>query len=895
MKTFGKTWWGRKWLDAFIGIDDKERIDRGRAYSNAGYVLNIAVNENIVKASVAGSRPKPYKVKISLRPFGEAEKSKIIKILELEPSIVLSLIKREITESLFNKFFEEKISLFPKDWKDIYSSCSCPDWGTPCKHVAAVIYFIAGEIDRNPFFMFEIKGCDLLNLISEGSNKRLGNSQDIPLELSSSEKKYKLYLAIEDENQKFTLRLQIETAEQKIPIDLKVFLQTASSEKKLSILSNIAILCKYIPKIENSIDQDLTVNYSLKEFAPLFLNILPILKTLGIDTILPKTLKNIFDPKVNISINGSINSNKKQRGLRLSEVLDFDWIISVGDNRIEVDEFKKLVKNSNQLVRLIDGYMIMDDAKIESILKKIENPPKKLSRNELLQAMLAGKFEESYIENNSYIEDCLNTIREVKSIDIPKNLNATLRPYQERGFQWMVTNIQNNFGSILADDMGLGKTLQAITVLLYLKNSGELTSKSKAIIVVPTGLIINWQRELQRFAPDIKIYTFHGKEKTISEDCDLVLTTYGTLRSEKKEFQENGWFLFIIDEAQNIKNSNTEQSKAIKAISSKYKIALSGTPVENRLSEYWSIFDFVNKGYLGSLKSFQNNFSDPIEKHRCKETLENFKKVTSPFIMRRLKSDKSVISDLPSKIEKNIYCSLNSEQAAIYQEVVEFYTVEMAKESPLGQHKKHRLALILKMLTALKQICNHPSNYTKSKDIRVDESGKLQTLIEIVNQILMNSDEKIIIFTQFTEMGEILSQVLKNTFEIDIPFLYGGLDLKARDKMILEFQNSLQKRILLISLKAGGTGLNLVEANHVIHYDLWWNPAVENQATDRAYRIGQNKNVIVYRLISIGTLEEQIDNIISNKRELANLTVSSGESWITKMSNDDLKEIIKLR
>lgn len=895
MTTFGKTWWGRKWLDAFIGIDDKDRLDRGRAYANAGYVLNISVNGSFVKANVTGSRPKPYRIKISLKPFGEAEKSKIIKILELEPSIILSLMKREITESLFNKFFREKISLFPKDWRDISSSCSCPDWGTPCKHVAAVIYFIAGEIDRNPFFIFEIKGCDLLNLIYEGSNKRLWNAQDIPLELSSSEKKYKLYLAIEDDNQKFTLRLQIETAEQKIPIDLKVFLQTASSEKKLAILSNIAILCKYIPKIENSIDQDLTVNYSLKEFAPLFLNILPILKTLGIDIILPKTLKNIFDPKVNISINGSINSTKKQRGLRLSEVLDFDWSISVGDNKIEVDEFKELVKNSDQLVRLIDGYMIMDDVKIQSILKKIENPPKKLSKNELLQAILAGKFEESYIENNSYIEDCLNTIREVKSIDIPKNLNAILRPYQERGFQWMVTNIQNNFGSILADDMGLGKTLQAITVLLYLKNNRELTSESKAIIVVPTGLIINWQRELQRFAPDIKIYTFHGKEKTISEDCDIVLTTYGTVRSEKKEFQKNRWFLFIIDEAQNIKNSNTEQSKAIKSISSQYKIALSGTPVENRLSEYWSIFDFVNKGYLGSLKSFQNNFSDPIEKHRCKETLDKFKKVTSPFIMRRLKSDKSVISDLPSKIEKNIYCSLNPEQAAIYQEVVDFYTVEMAKESPLGQHKKHRLALILKMLTALKQICNHPSNYTKSKDIRVDESGKLQTLIEIVNEILMNSDEKIIIFTQFTEMGEILSKSLKNIFEIDIPFLYGGLDLKARDTMILEFQSDLQKRILLISLKAGGTGLNLVEANHVIHYDLWWNPAVENQATDRAYRIGQNRNVMVYRLISIGTLEEQIDNIISNKKELANLTVSSGESWITKMSNDDLREIIKLR
>jgi SNF2 family DNA or RNA helicase len=454
-------------------------------------------------------------------------------------------------------------------------------------------------------------------------------------------------------------------------------------------------------------------------------------------------------------------------------------------------------------------------------------------------------------------------------------------------------NIKLGFGSILADDMGLGKTLQVVAVILALKNDGVFNNGQKVLIIAPTSLLSNWQKEFEKFAPSVRLFVYHGqnrKDEPIPNNIDVLITSYGLVRRDMKELNKDQWFLIVIDEAQNIKNPKTAQSKSIKCVNAMHKIAMSGTPVENRLTEYWSIFDFTNKSYLGTQKTFVRRYASPIERNRDAHSLELFKKVTSPFILRRLKSDKSIISDLPEKVENNRYCSLSDQQAALYQGVVNNSLNEI--EASAGITRK---GLILSMINALKQICNHPSQYTKLKSASIDQSGKTGLLEEILCEIDESSSEKVIIFTQYTEMGRILVDLIGDRFHCDVPFLHGGLNRTKRDQIVNDFQTKFSTRILLVSLKAGGTGLNLTAANHVIHYDLWWNPAVETQATDRAFRIGQTRNVMVHRFLTKGTFEERIDDMISSKRDLANLAVVSGESFVTDMTTRQLEELVALR
>ena len=437
--------------------------------------------------------------------------------------------------------------------------------------------------------------------------------------------------------------------------------------------------------------------------------------------------------------------------------------------------------------------------------------------------------------------------------------------------------------------MGLGKTLQVIATLLKLKEEGKL-EKQKALAIVPTTLITNWVKEIEKFAPDLRTHIYHGSNRTLDplKEADVLITTYGVARSETAKLQKQKWLVVVIDEAQNIKNPTTAQTKAVKKIKANLKIAMSGTPVENRLSEYWSIFDFTNKGYLNSLKKFSEEYARPIEVDKDQGQLDKFRKVTSPFILRRVKSDKSIIKDLPDKIEQDQFCELSPEQTAIYQNVIDttMKTIEVAE----GINRK---GLVLKLITALKQICNHPKQFLKKGKGDANLSGKAKLLLELLRQILSNG-EKTLIFTQYQTMGNILVDILKEEFDLEVPFLHGGVSRKKRDEMVEDFQNNRTTRILILSLKAGGTGLNLTAANNVIHYDLWWNPAVEAQATDRAYRIGQTKNVIVHRFITQGTFEEKINELLMQKKELANLTVTNGEKWIGDFSNEELKELVAL-
>ena len=339
----------------------------------------------------------------------------------------------------------------------------------------------------------------------------------------------------------------------------------------------------------------------------------------------------------------------------------------------------------------------------------------------------------------------------------------------------------------------------------------------------------------------------------------------------------------------NIKNEKTKQTKAIKSIKAKHHIALSGTPIENRLSDYWSIFDFTNKGYLGNIKDFRKTYIAPIENHRDKKILNNLKMITQPFILRRLKTNKEIINELPEKISSDIYCNLTTKQATLYRETLNVH-MESIKETE-GIARRGR---VLELITALKQICNHPTQYIKSGTPNINDSGKMQLLINQLETILEN-DEKVLIFTQYVKTGHIIKNLVEKHFDTKVLFLHGSLSRKTRDKQITNFQEDPSYKIFILSLKAGGTGLNLTAANNVIHYDLWWNPAVEDQATDRAYRIGQESNVMVYRLITTGTFEKKINEMIDDKRELAEITISDGGTFITEMSDEKLNEILKLR
>ncbi len=471
----------------------------------------------------------------------------------------------------------------------------------------------------------------------------------------------------------------------------------------------------------------------------------------------------------------------------------------------------------------------------------------------------------------------------------PAGLQATLRPYQQRGYAWLWRNASLGLGSVIADDMGLGKTLQVLALLLRLKQDGALAD-GRALVVVPTSLLTNWQKEAERFTPGLSVAVFHGAKRELSKARpDVLLTTYGVARSEAATLKTMTWRIVVVDEAQNIKNPAAAQAKAVKAIPAASHVAMSGTPVENRLLEYWSIMDFAQRGYLGGPTHFAREYATPIQTHRDAAAAERLRKVIAPFMLRRLKSDKTVISDLPDKIEQDQYCTLSRAQAALYETVVREGMKAIAGESDTFQ----RQGLVLQLILALKQVCNHPAHYLKQGAADPAASGKAERLLDLLHEIT-SGQEKALVFTQFREMGDLLVRMLRDVQGREPLFLHGGVARAKRDQLVERFQNEPGQRVFLLSLKAGGTGLNLTAASHVVHFDLWWNPAVEAQATDRSHRIGQRRKVQVHRFITRGTFEERINDMIRSKRELAELTVGTGETWVGQLPTEELKALFQL-
>ncbi|MGM9932112.1 DEAD/DEAH box helicase [Pradoshia sp.] len=632
-----------------------------------------------------------------------------------------------------------------------------------------------------------------------------------------------------------------------------------------------------------------------------------VLHMLGAEILLPSWWQAIKDAKVTMRAKVK-NTSRRKSFVGINALLDYNWRFSVNGANVSEDEFNKLVEEKRRLMYVQGRWVRLDPAFMRRMQElKREADERGIRMMDLLNQELTQDDDEEAVDEDQYarIQFELNndlkrfmtkirSLTDIPLIDVPDTFHGSLRPYQQQGMSWLLFLREYGFGACLADDMGLGKTIQLISYLLAVREKNG-PSTSPALIVCPTSVLGNWQKEIERFAPDFKVHLHYGSSRKKGEHftggfagADVVLTSYGLLHQDEEEFLSITWDAVVLDEAQNIKNSHTKQSRTARKLQGRQHIALTGTPMENRLSELWSIFDFINKGYLGSQAHFDKHFAAPIEKDGDKKKIASLQKLIQPFLLRRTKKDEEVALNLPDKLEQKEFVTLTTEQAALYEQLVKD-TLEKIEQLSGFERK----GLILQMLTKLKQICDHPALYMKEEAPThiLHRSGKMEKLIELLDAVY-EQDESALIFTQYIEMGNMIKHVAERRYGHKVPFLNGSAGKKQRDDMVSAFQEG-KYPILLLSLKAGGTGLNLTAANHVIHYDRWWNPAVENQATDRAYRIGQTRFVHVHKMVASGTLEEKIDAMLEKKQSLNDEIVQS-DNWITELSGDELKELLVL-
>ncbi|MBE9002548.1 DEAD/DEAH box helicase [Nostoc sp. LEGE 12447] len=625
----------------------------------------------------------------------------------------------------------------------------------------------------------------------------------------------------------------------------------------------------------------------------------------GLGVILPPSLANREGWANRLGLKITAETPKKKQGrLGLQSLLNFQWQLAIGGQTISKAEFDKLVALNSPLVEINGEWVELrpQDIKTAQTFFTTRKDQMALSLEDALRfstgdTQVIEKLPVVSFEASGALQELIGALsnnQAIAPLPTPTGFKGQLRPYQERGAAWLSFLERWGLGACLADDMGLGKTVQFIAFLLHLKEQDAL--ENPTLLVCPTSVLGNWEREVNKFAPSLKILQYHGdkrpKGKAFLEAVkkhDLIVTSYSLLHRDIKSLQSVSWQIIVLDEAQNVKNPEAKQSKAVRELEATFRIALTGTPVENRLQELWSILDFLNPGYLGNKQFFQRRFAMPIEKYGDTASLTQLRSLVQPFILRRLKSDRDIIQDLPDKQEMTVFCGLTGEQAALYQQVVEQSLVEI--ESAEGLQRR---GMILALLIKLKQICNHPAQYLKEATLEQHNSAKLLRLEEMLEEVLAEGD-RALIFTQFAEWGKLLKPYLEKQLGREIFFLYGSTSKKQREEMIDRFQHDPQgPPIMILSLKAGGVGLNLTRANHVFHFDRWWNPAVENQATDRVFRIGQTRNVQVHKFVCTGTLEEKIHDMIESKKQLAEQVVGAGEEWLTELDTDQLRNLLIL-
>lgn len=602
--------------------------------------------------------------------------------------------------------------------------------------------------------------------------------------------------------------------------------------------------------------------------------------------------------------------------LGLDALVGYQWQIAVGDVTLTLKEFEELAERKTPLVQINGKWVEIRPEDVEAAIKFIrENPGGEMSVGEAIRMAFGADARTSGLhvtglETSGWLADVFGGSAAGEALPIlnqPTKFQGTLRPYQLRGYSWLSFLERFGFGACLADDMGLGKTIQLLAILSGEREEAEAKGVRDQVLptllVVPTSVVGNWVRETERFCPHLDAVVHHGPARLTGnaflarvQKADLVITTYALANRDQDILSAMQWGRLVLDEAQFIKNPAAKQAQAVRQINAKSRMALTGTPVENRLSELWSIMDFLNPGYLGSPGTFRKKFAVPIEKYRDDAKSLQLRSLVRPFVLRRLKSDPKVVGDLPPKVESREYCHLTTEQAELYEQTVK----RMLTEVDATEGIKRR-GIVLSALVKLKQICNHPAQALKehvkgsTTPPSAARSGKTTRLIEMLDEIMAAGDQALI-FSQFRQMGHILATTLRHTLDREVLFLHGGTPRLQRQKLVDEFQKGDQSApIMLVSLRAGGVGLNLTAANHVFHFDRWWNPAVENQATDRAYRIGQTRTVQVHKFVCRGTLEERIDEMLETKSQLAEQIVGSGEQWLTELDTDALRDLLTLR
>lgn len=629
----------------------------------------------------------------------------------------------------------------------------------------------------------------------------------------------------------------------------------------------------------------------------------PALQDLGISLMLPSWwLDGGKAAQPVVRIKAASPKMKAKSRLSLDVLLDYDVQLSLGGLALDLKEIEALARLKEPLVRVRGQWMLVDQQQLAQALAFLEKGSRvKISARKALALSLDSEagwqgLPVESVKITGWLRDVaaqLQGAREVEELPEPAGLCGELRPYQVRGYSWLDFQRRWGLGACLADDMGLGKTIQSLALIQKEREAGE---ERPVLLVCPTSVANNWKKEAERFTPELPVLVHHGSDRRKREHFKdaagnhaIVVSTYNLLQKDIEFMQDIHWAGVILDEAQNIKNPETRQARAARALQSDYRVALTGTPVENHAGELWALMDFLNPGLLGSQSDFKKRYHRPIQLYQDQEATRRLKAVTGPFIMRREKTDRSIIGDLPDKVEIKEYCTLTREQASLYQAVVDDTLKKI--ESSEGIERK---GLVLATLTRLKQVCNHPAQFLADGSPLPGRSGKLERLLDITGQILERR-EKTLVFTQYAEMGAMLQNCLQEHFAREALFLHGGVSKKKRDEMVARFQGeSRGPDIFILSLKAGGSGLNLVEASNVVHYDRWWNPAVENQATDRAFRIGQTRNVMVHKFIVAGTLEERIDEMIERKSALAGQIVGSGEKWLSELSNAEIRSLIAL-
>jgi SNF2 family DNA or RNA helicase len=687
------------------------------------------------------------------------------------------------------------------------------------------------------------------------------------------------------------------------------FLKRTFENPQERLLADLGKASRLFPALEESLKtaRPAGLTLSAQEAYTFLREAAPLLEQSGFGVLVPPWWRK---PKARLGVKMKIKPDDLASGrglMGLEGIVAYDWTVSIGDMTLTASEFQRLVELKLPLIKVRGQWVELRPEEIERAIAFFQKKRRgSMTLGQALHASLGQELAEPGlpvvdIEGEGWVGDLLEQLSDgmkITPITPPATFQGQLRPYQLKGVSWMAFLAQFGLGGCLADSMGLGKTIELITLLLHHReNSTKEAPSIPTLLICPMSIVGNWQREMERFAPSLKVMVHHGHERLSGEAFleeahkhDMVITTYSLALRDHEHLAAQTWDYIVVDEAQNIKNETAKQTMAIRNLNARHRMALTGTPVENRLSELWSIMEFLNPGYLGPSTDFRQNFSIPIERYHNAEKAEVLKRIIQPFVLRRLKTDKTIIADLPEKLEMKVYCNLTQEQASLYEAVVK----EMLEKIELASDIE-RKGLIFATLVRLKQICNHPAQYMADGSSLPGRSGKLARLEEMLEEVV-ESGEKALVFSQFAEMGTLLRRRLQEKLGCEVLFLHGGTPKAQRDLMVQRFQQEERRGppIFLLSLKAGGVGLNLTAANHVFHFDRWWNPAVEDQATDRAFRIGQTRNVQVHKFVCVGTLEERIDQMIEQKKDLAENILGSGENWLTEMSTDQLKELFAL-